>query len=440
MSIGDMLVQGIQQTPAARLNQPLQGPTAGSGPPGAPAPAGAPPSPQLPGPQSYGPDPSTAASIQALMQMHAQDRAANGIDRGLAGMASAFGPLETRNAIMNSAQPEDDRLHAMAQSILLQNAQTAQTKDARAGAGAEALGVNMGLKPGEGNELYNLGQLPNVAGQNLTQTDDQKKADAAAQAYKAANPNATDEEVNRFKSNILTNQVDPAARAANIEIAKNIAEAKDPATFNKADTQISALQQNIDWFKAHPDATKAAVTDYDWRLGVGEGGVLGYTPLGASPEAKEAKTKLDQMMKQLSGESLANSGMSRMAVQEFSTLGNSMTNLGSKNLPPGSVMDEINRLADQTKRIRANVTASSGRPLDKDLSGYADPRYFDKSSPYYTGATTTKDAPAPGSMGTGALPGAPAVIQSPGDIAKLAPGTPFTIPDGPNKGKTGYAR
>ena len=68
-------------------------------------------------------------------------------------MASAFGPLETRNAIMNSAQPEDDRLHAIAQSILLQNAQTAQTKDARAGAGAEALGVNMGLKPGEGNSL-----------------------------------------------------------------------------------------------------------------------------------------------------------------------------------------------------------------------------------------------------------------------------------------------
>ena len=122
------------------------------------------------------------------------------------------------------------------------------------------------------------------------------------------------------------------------------------------------------------------MTDYDWRLGVGEGGVLGYHPLGAaSSEAKEAKTKLDQMMKQLSGESLANSGMSRMAVQEFSTLGNSMTNLGSKNLPPGSVMDEINRLADQTKRIRANVTASSGRPLDSNLSGYADPRYFDKS-------------------------------------------------------------
>ena len=118
-----------------------------------------------------------------------------------------------------------------------------------------------------------------------------------------------------------------------------------------------------------------------------------------SSEAKEAKTKLDQMMKQLSGESLANSGMSRMAVQEFSTLGNSMTNLGSKNLPPGSVMDEINRLADQTKQIRATVTASSGRPLDKDLSGYADPRYFDKSSPLLYGCDDNeKDAPAPGSM------------------------------------------
>ena len=176
------------------------------------------------------------------MQMHAQDKSGerdrSGAGRHGVGVRAA---PETRNAIMNSAQPEDDRLHAMAQSILLQNAQTAQTKDARAGAGAEVLGASMGYKPGQATELYNLGQLPNVAGQNQTQTDDQKKPDAAAAAYKGANPYATDEEVNRFKSNILTNQVDPAARAANIEIAKkNIAEAKDPATFNRADTQVAA--------------------------------------------------------------------------------------------------------------------------------------------------------------------------------------------------------
>ena len=51
------------------------------------------------------------------MQMHAQDRAANSIDRGLATMAGSFGPVSTRAAIMGSAQPEDDRIRAMNEAM-----------------------------------------------------------------------------------------------------------------------------------------------------------------------------------------------------------------------------------------------------------------------------------------------------------------------------------
>ena len=458
MSIGDLLVQGMQglQGPNPRPNpMPQTGPggaSPGSGAPANPrsgleyAPPTAAPPPNLPPPQTYGPDPSTAASIQALMQMHEQDRRANGVDRGMAMMAGSFGPLETRGAIMNSAQPEDDHLHAMAQSTLLQNAQTAQTEHNRAMAGAEALGANMGLKPGVSTELGNLGELGPVAAATVTPTPEQKQADAAADAYAKANPNATPEEIARFKSNVLTNMVDPAARAANQDIAVKMAEAKNPAAYNKADTQLELLQQNLDWLKAHPEAAKTAVTAYDFRLGVGPEGALGYAPiLGTSAEAKEAKTKLDQMMKQLSAESLANSGMSRMAQMEFGVLGNSMTNLGSKNVPASSVMDEIDRLKEQTLRLRANVKAQAGLPLDKEYSGYADPRYGDKSSPYYTGAHPVEGAPAFGTAGTGALPNtatasAPVSIKGPEDIAKLPHGTPFVIPDGPNKGKTGYAQ
>ena len=95
MSIGDLLVQGMQglQGPNPRPNPmpnpgPQTGPGGASPGPGAPA---LPPGPSLPPAQAYGPDPSTAASIQALMQMHEQDRRANGIDRGLAGMARRSG-------------------------------------------------------------------------------------------------------------------------------------------------------------------------------------------------------------------------------------------------------------------------------------------------------------------------------------------------------------
>ena len=170
MSIGDMLVQGMQglQGPNPRPNpMPQTGPGGASPGPGAPA---SPPGPGLPPPQAYGPDPSTAASIQALMQMHEQDRRANGVDRGMAMMAGSFGPLETRGAIMNSAQPEDDRLHAMAQATLLQNAQTAQTEHNRAMGGAEAFGAGAGWKPGQATELGNLGELGPVAGATVTPT------------------------------------------------------------------------------------------------------------------------------------------------------------------------------------------------------------------------------------------------------------------------------
>ena len=122
-----------------------------------------------------------------------------------------------------------------------------------------------------------------------------------------------------------------------------------------------------------------------------------------------------------------------------------MTTLGSKNVPASSVMDEIDRLNEQTLRLRANVKAQAGLPLDKAYSGYADPRYGDKSSPYYTGAHPVEGAPAFGTAGSGAIPNtatasAPATIKGPEDIAKLPHGTPFTIPDGPNKGRVGYAQ
>ena len=451
MSIGDLLVQGMQglQGPNPRPNPmpnpgPQTGPGGASPGPGAPA---SPPSPGLPPAQAYGPDPSTAASIQALMQMHEQDRRANGIDRGLAGMASAFGPLETRNAIMNSAQPEDDRLHAMAQATLLQNAQTAQTEHNRAMGGAEAFGAGAGWKPGQATELGNLGELGPVAGATVTPTPEQKQADAAAAAYKQANPNATDEEIARYKSNILTMAADPAARAANQDIAVKMAEAKNPAAYNKADTQLESLQQNLDFITdpANASALHNAVKDPDWLT---EGTVGRYLPRvlgGESQKALDMRAKLDQLTKQLSAESLANSGMSRMAQMEFGVLGNSMSTLGSKGQGAEAIDAEVARLKEQTLRLRANVKAQAGLPLDKEYSGYADPRYGDKSSPYYTGAHPVEGAPAFGTAGSAAIPGtatasAPTTIKGPEDIAKLPHGTPFVIPDGPNKGKTGYAQ
>ena len=241
--------------------------------------------------------------------------------------------------------------------------------------------------------------------------------------------------------------VDPAARAANQDIAVKMAEAKNPAAYNKADTQLESVQQNLDFITdpANASALHNAVKDPDWLT---EGPVGRYLPRvlgGESQKTLDMRAKLDQLTKQLSAESLVNSGMSRMAQQEFGVLGNSMSTLGNKGQGAEAIDAEVARLKEQTLRLRANVKAQAGLPLDKEYSGYADPRYGDKSSPYYTGAHPVEGAPAFGTAGTGAVPNtatasAPVSIKGPEDIAKLPHGTPFVIPDGPNKGKTGYAQ
>ena len=97
-----------------------------------------------------------------------------------------------------------------------------------------------------------------------------------------------------------------------------------------------------------------------------------------------------------------------------------MTTLGNKQLPADAVTKEVERLKEQALRLGANVKAQAGLPLDKAYSGYADPRYFDKSSPYYTGATRRRDAPAPGTGAPGRRParatGRPSRVRK--DIAK----------------------
>ena len=261
MSIGDLLVQGMQglQGPNPRPNPmpnpgPQTGPGGASPGPGAPAP---PQGPSLPPAQAYGPDPSTAASIQALMQMHEQDRRANGVDRGMAMMAGLVWAAgdPRRDHELGPARSADDRLHAMAQSTLLQNAQTAQTEHMRAMGGSRGASGQHGDL--EARRIDRAWQPRRAWASRWRCSHPDAGAEAgrraAAVAYKQANPNATDEEIARFKSNILTNMTDPAARAANQDIAVKMAEAKNPAAYNKADTQArGAAAEDLDWFKAPP--------------------------------------------------------------------------------------------------------------------------------------------------------------------------------------------
>ena len=131
---------------------------------------------------------------------------------------------------------------------------------------------------------------------------------------------------------------------------------------------------------------------------------LGYAPIlgGEFNTTLEAKSRLTQLQNQLSSQNLKSSGLSRMAVLEFSKLGGSMTTLGNKALPAEAVTQEFQRLSDQATRVQANIKASGGQPLDSTYSGYADPRYGDKIEPLlHRGASGRGGARAFGSAGSG---------------------------------------
>jgi hypothetical protein len=171
-----------------------------------------------------------------------------------------------------------------------------------------------------------------------------------------------------------------------------------------------------------------------------EGYYLGQPALGQG--VITARAQLNQLKNQLNAKSLSESGMSRMAMMEFSKVGASMTDIDSLK-DPQAIDAELARVKDMMMRARANIQAGAGKEVDANLSGYAEPSYFDKKNPLtYTGATIAKGGAQPGTIGTS--PGASssgtiATVASPADAQKLPSGTKFVIPEGPRKGQIAVA-
>jgi hypothetical protein len=324
-----------------------------------------------------------------LMQLHSQDVRGAEMDRGLGLMASAFGTAQQQHDMMNYAMhtPQDDRVTAFGHAITDQAALREQQNQAGFQAGAAGLASQFGVSPDVMTEL-------------------------------AKNPQAL--------STFLTGRMQMQNQMQE-ERNKDLVE--NQAGFNSADSRSAELERNQQWFQDHPQATIDAVRT-PWLYSGPQSLITG----AANTDAVTARAKLDQMVNQLSADNLKNSGMSRMAQQEFLKVGASATAINSLK-DPQAITDEINRLADVTARTRANIQAQAGREVDAQHSGFADPHYFDKSNPQFTGATVAKGGADPGSLGTGAVNASVATVNSPADVQKLPSGSKFVIPDGPRKGQ-----
>jgi hypothetical protein len=73
--------------------------------------------------------------------------------------------------------------------------------------------------------------------------------------------------------------------------------------------------------------------------------------------------------------------------QEANRIGGSFTVLDKQTNSVDAIDAELSRLGESTRRSRANVMAAAGQVVPKDLVGYVDPDYFDRTSKLYNGAT-----------------------------------------------------
>jgi hypothetical protein len=336
---------------------------------------------------------------QQLMQLHSQDVRGAGIDRGMALMASAFGTADQQRNMMEYAMrtPEDDRLRAFGQAVNDQAAMRQQQNAAQFQAGAAGALQQLGIV-NDPATAQTIASNPQLAGQMLETHAGLQMAGAKEAQQK-----------------LIENQ----------------------QGFGSADSKAAETLHTIDSLLNNPSALHTAIKYPGLSDSTTNEGYYGGA-LTVGQDAMTARAQLNQLKNQLNAKSLGESGMSRMAQMEFLKVGSSMTDIDSLK-DPQAIDAELARVKDMMMRARANIQAAAGKEVDANLSGYAEPSYFDKKNPLtYTGATIAKGGAQPGTIGTspGASSGGTvATVASPADAQKLPSGTKFVIPEGPRKGQ-----
>jgi hypothetical protein len=107
---------------------------------------------------------------------------------------------------------------------------------------------------------------------------------------------------------------------------------------------------------------------------------------------------------------------------EANKIGGSVTNLDKSQNSATMILGEAARLQGIAQAAHGNLMAAAGKQVPYKYNGQVDSTYLDPKSPLYNG---------------GNMEVPDATIKSPSDIAKLAHGRAFVVPDG--SGRIGYA-
>ena len=475
MGVGQALLGAIYGDPSTQIDRTLNpgGPNPTPNPnPGAPPSQGAPGAPggqQQPGGSggpsgapSTGPpqpQPPMAASnatqsppdLAALyVQLHRQDQAAAGIDRGRAGMGAAFGTAQQQHDAMEawSHMPgADDRAGMLGGILKDQQAQQAQQEHNRFMAGAAGMSTLLNVTPEQAQWLSNdptaLNEVLKTHFDSMTPTEQMKNVDAATNAQAQANPGMSQQDLARFKSGLLSGIVsggdattkemmqanrtwdadpnnagkpkpgyltDPAQykaySAQYVEDQKDVGNAKN--SFGANISKLAPVQQNIEWLRAHPDAARAAIQHpnltggntgyYSNAIGLGYGG----------QDALTARQKLDQLNAQLYSTSFTGGGAAnqRLAAVEAQRLGAAFDPFkgeNSANMSAGDISNGLDNLKANLDSAIANTKAAAGHTVTEAEANtpYFNKAYLDPYSTLHSGATVAKADPnAPKSAGS----------------------------------------
>ena len=461
--VGQAILSAMYGDPSSQISQALN--------PGGPNPApnpnpGAPPAPgAASGPSAGGPGPGGAGGpsappappmapaqatqsppdlAQLYLKLHAQDRAANEIDRGTALMASAFGTAQQQHDMMNYAQniPMDNRDDVLSKSIVAQGELTKQQDAARFKAGAAGMATLLGVSPDQATWLASnpdaMNDVIKTHFANMSETEAQKNVDAATAAQAAANPGMSQQEIQQYKANLLsgiatggdmtTKEMGAASRAwdadpANkgqpkptwmtnpaeykghvaqlVEDQKDIGNAKNSYGANMA--KLSPVQENINWLNAHPAETTAAVQHPNLTSG-NLGYYTGSFTEGAG--ALEARRRLDWLNSQLYSTSFTGGGAAnqRLAATEAARLGSAFDPFHSENaanMTQNDVQNALGNLKDNLDSAVANTKAGAGLQLtpEEGKAKFLNQNFFDPNSTLHSGATIAKGESKPAAGG-----------------------------------------
>jgi hypothetical protein len=132
----------------------------------------------------------------------------------------------------------------------------------------------------------------------------------------------------------------------------------------------------------------AAIQKPNWFTEDQKGNVAAALGIaGVTPAIVQAKADLNQLNRTFYSTEFKGSG--RLSQQEAGRLNESFSNLNQPTLGNQQIVQELQRLQNETYKAHANIYASAGQQIPAQFHGLANPQYTNSSpdNPYYTGAT-----------------------------------------------------